>query len=316
MSFGKILDTSTEHSDSVLFEDVARAIEQDDDAALENLYMQARRPDLVYEHVRALSTHASRHIQGTRNVEHSALWLMPVVTRTGSAATSLGTQIDAMSPAGLIGRWLQDWFLMQTQARCYAYLPCYSAIASMSPRQVRNALGGLTQRNRSVLTVFLGPSAEEQAQVQAGLPDLAFMVGSVSCFGFDPIIPAAGRSTDLELFQRVISVLSMCSIDPMYEGEHHRVAVPAPFSEALCTGLQMWVQEVANHYETLAWDAFPNGAGNVMLRWVVSDRDTGMQCNIHRRLHAAQLGVKNIQAVLCSVDETGGVRNGIRCLAA
>lgn len=122
MSFGKILDTSTEHSDSVLFEDVARAIEQDDDAALENLYMQARRPDLVYEHVRTLSTHASRHIQGTRNVEHSALWLMPVVTRTGSAATSLGTQIDAMSPAGLIGRWLQVRIPDQTGHRFHGKL--------------------------------------------------------------------------------------------------------------------------------------------------------------------------------------------------
>ena len=315
MHFGKILDTGTEHSDSVLFEDIARAIEKADDAALEKLYIQARHPDLIHEHVRTLSTHASRHIQGTRNVEHSALWFMPVVTRTGYASTSLGTQTGAMSPAGLIGRWLQDWFLMQTLARCYAYLPCYSAIASMSPRQVKNALEGLTQRNSSVQVAFLGPSAEDQAQVQAGLPDLAFMVGSVSCFGFNPIIPAAGRSNDLELFQRVISVLSMCAIDPRYEGDHHRIAVPAPFSEALHAGLKMWVQEVADHYETLSWDAIPNGAGNVMLQWVVSDRDTRIQCNIHRRLQAAQLGVKNIQAVLCCVDETMGVRNGFRGLA-
>lgn len=98
--------------------------------------------------------------------------------------------------------------------------------------------------------------------------------------------------------------MSLCADEPTSKGFKHRVALPAPFSDALYTGLQMWVQDVAKDHYTLAWDAIPSGAGNVSLRWDQVNRKTEMETKIFRSLQTTQLGEKNIQEILRHVSET------------
>lgn len=281
--------------------DVATALSRCDDLKLDELVRECRHPERVYEHACRSAPFTAHTVKGSANCEHSALWVAPVVTRAGaSLATNMPPSAEGSQGIHL-GDWVRQWFGMLDYARCFDYLPGYSSIVSMTPGNIRNMLEALVKRRPSKAPNFEINRSELEAQVTAGLPDLAFMVGSVSRLNDLPLIHMPGRMEDAVLIQRIESALSVWGGHARPQLGDFRIGIPTPFSEGLVSGLCMWVSAVSADFDTMVWDAMPVGSGCVSLRWVVRNRWTGTEVTIVKGMQLAQIGEDGVRTVLSCV---------------
>jgi len=287
--------------------DVATALSRCDDLKLDELVRRCRHPERVYEHACRSAPFTAHIVNGSTNCEHSALWVIPVVTRAGtSLATNMPPSAEGSQSVHL-GEWIRQWFGLLNYARCFDYLPGYSAIVSMTPGRVRNLLESLVKRRPSSTPNFEIHRHELQAQVSAGLPDLAFMVGSVSRLNELPLIHMQGRKEDALLVQRIESALSVWGGHSRPQLGDMRIGIPTPFAEGLAMGLAMWASAVSSDFETMAWDAMPVGSGCVSLRWVVRNKWTGTEVAIVKGMQLAQIGEDGIQSVLSCIASAASI---------
>ena len=292
--------------------EVADAVARADDQSLMGLITPSPKPEDVFRQIRQSAPFTSHPIQGVNYYEHSVLWLMPVITRTSYPSVACAQSNPASSQGPHIAAWLREWFGPENQLKCLDFIPSYDLLMAMTPGAVRGTLEALVNRlpNEGVQFNLL----ETQGSAPAILPDLAFIMGSISRLVTSPSIPQAGRSHDVRLWQRVSSAIGLWIDIPRPESAIV-LGTPSVFGDAMLEGLLMWVRETALQHEGIEWTAHPVDSDIVGIEWIVRNPANHDTIQIVRHVRISQIGAEGLDQLLKTIASTcvhnGGVKKSV-----
>lgn len=292
--------------------EVADAVARADDQSLMGLVKASPKPEDVFRQIRQSAPFTSHPIQGVNYYEHSVLWLMPVITRTSYPSVACAQSNPASSQGPHIAAWLREWFGPENQLKCLDFIPSYDLLMAMTPGAVRGTLEALVNRlpNEGVQFNLL----ETQGSAPAILPDLAFIMGSISRLVTSPSIPQAGRSHDVRLWQRVSSAIGLWIDIPRPESAIV-LGTPSVFGDAMLEGLLMWVRETALQHEGIEWTAHPVDSDIVGIEWIVRNPANHDTIQIVRHVRISQIGAEGLDQLLKTIASTcvhnGGVKKSV-----
>lgn len=282
---------------------LSNAIEMSDDEAIERIVRQSPNPAGIVEQVRAAAPLQQMCVDVTNVravIEESCLWLVPVVA--GSEASLVfqqGLHTDT-SPVVLIKDWLAEWFGNDTTLGMMAMLPDYFAFAGLSPGQIRQTLEAMMRpKHYAVPTFHPGPLG---SAIEAGLPMLGFILGSVTRFRELPSFKGKSGTANIQLQERLRATMPYIAGD--YETnahERYRVGMPLPMTDALVQGLKMWLSEVGNEFEINGWDLTHSGFSDTVLSLKLENKRSNVETLLRLPMSLYQFGSEGVRQVVESL---------------
>ena len=292
--------------------EVADAVARADDQSLMGLVKASPKPEDVFRQIRQSAPFTSHPIDGVNYYEHSVLWLMPVITRASYPSVACAPSNPTSSQGPHIAAWLREWFGPANHVKCLDFIPSYDLLMAMTPGAVRGTLEALVNRlpNEGVQFNLL----ETQGSAPAILPDLAFIMGSISRLVTAPTIPQAGRSQDVRLWQRTAAAIGLWIDIPKPESAIV-LGTPSVFGDAMLEGLLMWVRETALQHEGIEWTAHPVDSDIVGIEWIVRNPANHDTIQIVRHVRISQIGAEGLDQLLKTIASTcvhnGGVKKSV-----
>lgn len=275
---------------------VSRAVAHADDVTLEELVRTSPQPEQVYHQIRLTAPFASHALSNVDACEHSALWVIPIITsRGGKPASRQGANSPAQGPT-LVAQWISDWFGFMNQARYFNFIPTYEVIARLTAGEVRGALNVLVRPSAFAVPQFEIEKGE--APDRCFVPELAFILGSVSQMNRPPIFPAdvGGRSHALQ--EKLCGELAFQNEDRAVQKKSYLAGTPAVFSEGVLGGLLLWIAAVHAGFTTEDFDVHPSGFDDVTLEWTVRCNESNQRLLLTKHLRYSQLGAEGVKSII------------------
>ncbi len=290
------------------FLEVARAVSAADDTTLDQLVKQSPRPEDIITLIRQTAPFTSYSLGSDRACEHSSLWVIPVLTARGSSRASRQGPSTSNMGAALISNWISEWFGFMNQARHFDFVPDYHVLSNMTAGEVRGALDALVSRRMGAKPQFRMTGAEQPDECL--VPELSFVVGSVSRLNEEPTFPDGLGDRALRLRQKLTGLIGFQAADSGATDGSYWVGVPESFSAGLLNGLLYWAEAVNAEFVTEEFDVVPLGFDDVRLAWTVRAREDNQRFQISKHLRYSQLGRAGIEQVIASVSSSGKLKPG------
>ena len=274
------------------------ALERRDDAMLWAAARLSESQEDFFDLLRTetvVSRYTTRNATSLRNAVHHycGMVMMPIVLPPIAAA--LVSQEAAYDTAmAQMLNWMGEWWGHKLEVRMFNVPIGYEEIVEWSPSVMREKLEQLTFSRQPKLVV----QEKYDVQLPDDAPALAFLVASVPRPLEPPELPPENPLNDATLTARVAGVLQINS--PGRYMERTEVGVPAFASEAILQGLVSWIHALADTRGLGEWDATPISENTVMLQLTVGESEP---LSTKVPLHAHQLGLSGLSAVLAAVKE-------------
>jgi hypothetical protein len=280
--------------------EVARAVSAADDVTLEQLVSRSARPEEVYTLIRQTAPYTSYCLGPHEAYEYSALWVMPILTSRGSRRASCRGPLASNVGAAMMTNWIGEWFGFLNQARHFNFIPDYQVLSNMTAGDVRGALEALVSRGVAAKPQFRKSVVEQPAECP--VPELAFLMGSVSRLNDDPSFPLGTGTRALEFQQKLAGAIEFHATDRGAQRNAYWVGVPEDFSGGLLTGLTRWAAAVQADFCTEELDIHPLGFDDVRLEWTVRCEESEQRFQISKHLRYSQLGRQGVEQVIAEIS--------------
>ncbi|CAN7756682.1 hypothetical protein LJR066_006873 [Acidovorax sp. LjRoot66] len=275
---------------------VSRALARADDVTLEQLVRTSPQPEEVYHQIRLTAPFASHALGNVGACEHSALWVIPITTSRGSKPASRQGSSSPAKGSTLVAQWISDWFGFRNQARYFNFIPTYEVIARLTAGEVRRALDVLVRPSAFAIPRFKIEKGE--ATDRCFVPELAFILGSVSQLNEPPIFPGdvGGRAHALQ--EKLCGELAFQNEERAVQTKSYWAGTPAVFSEGVLEGLLLWIAAVQAGFTTEDLDVHPSGFDDVTLEWTVRCNESNQRLLLTKHLRYSQLGAEGVESVI------------------
>lgn len=220
----------------------------------------------------------------------------PIITnRGGKPASRQVTNSPAQGPT-LVAQWISDWFGFSSQARYFNFTPTYEVIARLTAGEVRRALDVLVRPLAFAIPQF--KIEKNEATDFCLVPELAFILGSVSQLNRPPIFPAdvGGRAHALQ--EKLCGELAFQNEERAVQKKSYWAGTPAVFFEGVLKGLLLWIAAVQAGFTTEDLDVHPSGFDAVTVEWTVRCNESSQRLLLTKRLRYSQLGPEGLNRLL------------------
>ncbi len=277
---------------------VSLAIAHADDVTLEELVRTSPQPEEVYHQIRLTAPFASHALANIDACEHSALWVIPIITSRGSKPASRQGSSSPAQSSTLFAEWISDWFGFMNQARYFNFIPPYEVVARLTAGEVRRALDVLVRPSAFAFPQFEIEKGE--APDRCLVPELAFILGSVSQLNEPPIFPTdvGGRAHALQ--EKICGELAFQSEDRAVQTKSCWAGTPTVFSEGILEGLLLWIAAVHAGFTTEDLDVHPSGFDDVALEWTVRCNESNQRLLLTKHLRYSQLGAEGVESIIAA----------------
>lgn len=249
---------------------VIKFIQSGDASALAQMELSTGDKQAFYDTVRASVAWRTMAIdRASRGISQrsSALWMIPVIARVGVPLAQVN-QVHNQ-------KWVREYFGMHQAVCMLEQLPSYEDLAKLRPVEVHQLLERLIGL-RETANLRLGSA--EQSVLQANLPRLQFIMGTVSRYGSQPDLPDDAQAS-AALSTRLASSLAF---DIGYLNQlapaAFRVGSPMAYGDAIAQGMTMWLEEVDLAHQVNYWclDADASDRMTLALSINLQGNDTGV----------------------------------------
>lgn len=271
-----------------------------DDVSLEQLVRRSSRPEEIYTLIRQTAPYTSYSLGPHEASEHSALWVMPILTSKGNRRASSRGPFASNTGVALISNWVGEWFGFLNQTRHFNFVPDYQVLSNMTAGEVRGALDALVSRGVGPKPQFRTSVAEQPAECL--VPELAFLMGSVSRLNDEPSFPSGAGARAFAFQQKLAGLVGFQAAGGSTQATPYWVGVPEGFSVGLLTGLMRWAEAVQADFYTEALDIHPLGFDDVRLEWTVRCQESEQRFQISKHLRYSQLGRQGIEQVIAEIS--------------
>lgn len=281
---------------------VSRAVAHADDVTLEELVRTSPQPEEVYHQIRLTAPFASHALGNVDACEHSALWVIPIITsRGGKPASRQGSSSPDQGPT-LVAQWISDWFGFMNQARYFNFIPTYEVIARLTAGEVRGALDVLVRPSAFAVPQFKTEAGEQPDR--CAVPELAFLLGSVSRVNELPIFPTGVGAKAHALKEKLRGDIAFRSADLVVDMNSYWAGTPAKFSDGVLEGLLLWIAAVHAGFTAEDFDVHPSGFDDVTLEWTVRCNESNQRLLLTKHLRYSQLGADGVESIIAATAST------------
>lgn len=282
---------------------VPRALAHADDVTLERLVRKSPQPEEVYHQIRLTAPFASHALGNVDACEYSALWVIPIITSRGSKPASRQGSSAPAQGSTLVAQWISDWFGFMNQARYFNFIPTYEVIARLTAGEVRGALDGLMRPSTFAIPQFKTDVSEQPDHCL--VPELAFMLGSVSQVNELPIFPAGVGSRAYALQEKLCGELAFRNGDRAVQTRSYWAGTPTAFSEGILEGLLVWIAAVQAGFTAEDFEVHPIGFDDVRLEWFVRCNESNQRWQLTKQLRYSQLGADGVESIIAATASAG-----------
>lgn len=282
------------------FVTILEALEKKDDGMLWEAAKKAPSQAKFFDHLRnecgttTFSIGPSKALQTLRH--HSALLMVPMVL-SEDVATLTGNG-PALAPViRHVALWLQEWFNYKVEVTLFNSPTPYEEICVWSPFIMREKLEQLSIKREPKLSL----PPDMNFNLPPGTPRLAFFVAAVQRPLEFPTLPMVDDVADSELRSRIGGALQVLA--PYSSIGSAEVLAPDFASEALLSGIMLWLRHVHETVGIGRWDAIPADQDCVILQLELGEDATRTSPVV---LRAHQLGLEGIKKILDFVASLGG----------